>query len=507
MSGGDRRGPVLAAAVVLALCVLPIWLVALPPLSDFENHLARAHVLAHLDSPRYAAAYASAWGPYPNLAFDLFTVPLAKGMDVVVAGKLFLTLTVLVFAAGCQALGWAVLGRSSYRAALASFFVLCEPFLLGYCNFAFGVGLALATLALLVRAAKQPVGWGLGLALPLLLSLATAASHAAAIVTLGLATLGLAITQALGRHGLRRAAITCASIAPGALYFGYWLVAFADRGKDRSWASPGTSLRVLAQSILPSYVPKADLALLGLLALAAGAALFALRRELARGHRPMAVAAGLCVLAVFVAPADFAGSYEANGRYALGAWVFALFALPGREASAGGSGAPTAPGTSPLRAAIAVAFLVLGARQLLVARAWLKLGGELEAQRALLQQLPEGARLANVTFLDPKAPRSARLSELALLHAPALAAIDREAVVPTLYAIPGVQPLAHKTPRYDAHRFKSGAGADVDVARIARELDAVWLCRGEEPAASAIRALGPTLGRAGDCELVRIDPR
>lgn len=479
------------AAIVVLLCVAPIWLVSLPPLSDFENHLARAHVLANLASPAYSEAYASAWGPYPNLAFDLFAVPVTRALGVVVAGKLFLSLTVLTFALGCHALGRSVLGRDSLRASLACFFVFCEPFLLGYCNFTFGVGLALATLALLVRAAEKPSGAVLGLALPLALSLATAVAHAAAIVTLGLGTVALAVTHASGRHGLRKAAITAASITPGALYFLGWLVTQADRGKDKSWASPGTSLRALTQSILPSYEPRADLPILALLALAAVGALVVLRpRSL---ERAMALGAALCALAVFIAPADFAGSYEANGRYALGAWVFALFALPREDGRLGRLAAP-----------VGLAFALLVARQLLVARAWIGLDRELSSQRQLLDTLPERAVLANVTFLDPKAPRSARLRELALLHAPALAVIDRQAVLPTLYAIPGVQPLRHVTPRYDAHRFKVGAGADVDVARIRREFDAVWLCRGEEPARAGLEAGATSLGRAGDCELLAL---
>ena len=111
-------------AVVVAL-LLPIWIVGLPPLSDDVNHLARAQVLAHLgENAAYREAYASAWGPYPNLAFDIFAVPLTSVLDVELVGKLFLSLTVLVWCAGCHALGRAALGRGSWRAPIACFLVM-----------------------------------------------------------------------------------------------------------------------------------------------------------------------------------------------------------------------------------------------------------------------------------------------------------------------------------------------------------------------------------------------
>lgn len=477
------------AVLVLAILVLPIWSVSVPPLSDYVNHLARAHVLAHLgDSAAYGDAYASAWGPYPNLAFDLFAVPSTRFLDVVLVGKLFLTITVFVWCTGCHALGHAVLGRPSWRAILACFFVLCEPFLLGYASFAFGMGVALLTVAALYRARDRP-GFG-PLIAPLALSLVTAVSHAAAIVTLGMAAAAFAAARLVfDRAGLKSAARPLLAIAPGVAYFGVWLVLFADRSKDRSWATIGTSARTLTTSILPSYEPRADLPILAGLAVAALAAALLLRPRAL--HAPLAIAAGLSALAVFVSPSDFAGSYEANGRYALGAWTFGLFALRRADLDLG-----------RLRLPFGVALAVLCVRQALVARAWVGLDRELVAQRALLAELPERSVLANVTFLDRGAPRSSRLRELALLHAPALAVIDRDATLPTLYAIHGVQPIAHTRARYDAHRFRSGAPADVDVARLEREMTAVWLCRGEEPVSTQVRAWGTVLGQAGDCTLV-----
>jgi hypothetical protein len=477
----------LLALVVLAL-VAPIWLAPIPPLSDYVNHVARAHVLAHYgESAAYQAAYAPAWGPYPNLAFDLFAVPLSGVLDALIVGKLFLTLTVAVWCAGCVALGRAVTCGDSLRALVACFFVTCEPFLLGYANFTFGTGLALLAIAASIRAREQR-GWA-ALVLPATLSLAVAVSHAAAIVTLGLVGTGFAIARLASREGASKAARELLAFAPGGIYFVVWLATQADHGKDRDWSSIGTSLRTLATSILPSYVPSIDLAILGGLAVAAAAACVLARPV--RLERAVAAAAALCAVAVFVAPSDFAGSYEANGRYALGAWTLGLFALRSPEKI-----------DRRLLATAGVAFAILFGRQALVGRAWMTLGRELAEERALLAKVPERATVANVTFLDGRAPRSARLRELALLHAPALAAMDREATVPTLYAIPGVQPLAHQRALYDVHRFKAGDAAAPDVARLAAEMDAVWLCRAPEELVTKLEATFSPAGAVGDCSLM-----
>ena len=479
------------ALVTVVLLLAPIFLAGIPPLSDYVNHLARAHVLAHLgENAAYQSAYAAAWGPYPNLAFDLVVVPLAHVLDVVTAGKIFLALTILVWCSGCHMLGHATLGRLSFRATAACFFVMCEPFLLGYANFTFGVGVALWATACLVRARNVDPArrW---IAAAAALGLVAAVSHAAAAITFGIIVASFAAASLLEGRRLGAAVRDAAAGVPCGAYFLVWLALFADRGADKSWASPGTSARVLVESILPSYVPRADKPILAALAIAA-AAWLVLSRPL-KVERPFAIAAALCALAVFIAPADFAGSYEANGRYALGAWALLLFAVRGVE-------------LNPRRAAAvaAIGFAALGARQLLVTRAWIDLSRELAETREVLRAVPEGAVVANVTFLNAKAPRSDRLRELALLHAPALAAIDRSAVVPTLYAIRGVQPLAHKRSLYDGHRFKLGDTERVDTARLAFEADVVWLVRAPD---EIVARLGRTraLGGSGEGVLVAIE--
>lgn len=489
----------LACSALLALW--PLWAEPVAALSDWPNHLARVHVLAHYESSfSYRACYAPAWGPYPNLGFDLIGVPLAKVLPTELVGRLFLTLVVVTWFAGVLLLGRAIEGRTSLRALVASLFLYSESFLLGYANYAFGMGLAMAALGLGFRAAPLTRGRRVLVAS---LALATAVSHAAAWVTLALGAFAFLVGRVIAakrrgappvsRDTLGRALL----FVPAGLYFAAWLLFIADHTRDRAFSGVRTSLRLLVGSTLPTYSENADvvillwLAVVVLLTLATAARLRDLRRRVRPGP---ALAACLCLLAVFLAPADFAGSYEANGRYVLGAWTFALFAVRLR---------PIARARSLWGLLAATAIMVLFTRQVLVGAGLAQKSAELTAQARLFEALPPAAwHIGGVSFLDDRPSRAQFVRERALLHAPSLTVMQRQADVPMLYAIPGVQPLRYLGDRYSAHRIKQSDPTALDIARLKADLDAVMVCRAPPGALALLRAGGESLGVVGDCELV-----
>ena len=491
-----------AFASVVSMLVLPVWLSPVAPFSDWPNHLARIHVLAHYSSSAaYQQYYQPAWGPYPNLAFDLIGTLLARLLPTELVGQLFLMLVVLVWCAGVAMLGRAIEGSVSWRVLLACFFVYSESFLLGYANYAISMGLSLIALGLAFAPGGASRLAGLGATI---IATCAVVSHAAAAVTLGLGGLSLMAGRAIERKQAGEKSVAMSDVklallfAPAALYFVIWLVLFADHTRDSAFSGVRTSLALLFFSVLPTFVTSADWVLVALLAMLAASSIMVGggARGLAKRVRPgPAIAAALFVLAVFVAPADYLGSYEANGRYVLGAWTFALFAIETDGA---------------LRHARAFSVLVGAALSLLVVRqAFLgftlsQLGQRLAATIALFDRLPAAdVHIGNVTFLNERAPRAQRLRERALLHAVAYTAVTREADVPTLYAIPGVQPLRHRAKRYDGHRFKMSDPAAVDVARVHAELDAALVCRAPASVREALLEGGESLGVAGDCELIR----
>ncbi|MGH7090321.1 MAG: hypothetical protein ACREFQ_15600, partial [Stellaceae bacterium] len=90
---------------------------------------------------------------------------------------------------------------------------------------------------------------------------------------------------------------------------------------------------------------------------------------------------------------------------------------------------------------LGVAAAMFVARLATVLVSWQASGIEYRADIAALQSLPAGARLA---VANP--PNAADVVPTPLVHLPVLAAALRQAFVPTLFAIPGQQPIALAPP-------------------------------------------------------------
>lgn len=134
----------LTFAVLLTAVATPLFLGEVPPLTDYVNHLARMHVLAALDGdPVLAGLYEAHWAVIPNLIMDALVPPLARHMDIYLAGRLFLLLGVLLLVTGPLAVHRALWGGLSPWPLLAFPFVYNGIFLYGLINYLFGLGIAL----------------------------------------------------------------------------------------------------------------------------------------------------------------------------------------------------------------------------------------------------------------------------------------------------------------------------------------------------------------------------
>ncbi len=140
---GHRRvglyGIVFLVSVVM-LC-LPLLLTPYAPLKDYPNHLARVYILAHYgDVPLYQQNYVLSQRLVPNLAMDLIVGTLLRFVDLPTASRVFLCLTVVLFAGGCDRLGKAIHGHRTWLAIPCSFFVYNSMLLYGWVNYVFGLG-------------------------------------------------------------------------------------------------------------------------------------------------------------------------------------------------------------------------------------------------------------------------------------------------------------------------------------------------------------------------------
>ena len=112
--GGVRRITARAWIFLIVVALLaPIWTVRYPPIVDYPNHLASAFVLAHLNDPsfHFSSFYAADWNANPYLAMDVILVGLQRLMPIEIAGRVLLSLCVLVVPAAA----WFFLRRANPR--------------------------------------------------------------------------------------------------------------------------------------------------------------------------------------------------------------------------------------------------------------------------------------------------------------------------------------------------------------------------------------------------------
>src|SRR4051812_31996957 len=139
---------VLVAAFVVAGLLLPLFVVEIPPVLDYPNHLARVWLLSMAPpDPTLSCMYAPDWHLLPNLAIDAIMPPLLHVLPLYVAGRLMLAATLLLPVVGAVALHRALHRRWSLWPLSSCLIGYNVVFLLGFMNFLLGVGVALLTAA------------------------------------------------------------------------------------------------------------------------------------------------------------------------------------------------------------------------------------------------------------------------------------------------------------------------------------------------------------------------
>ena len=95
--------------------------------------------------------YVVDWRPIPDLAFDLFAVPLVRlGLTPVEAGRAFLAIAALLYVAGGHLLAKAAAGRRSWLGVILPLLFYSSLLFYGFINFVFGFGVFLVVVRALV---------------------------------------------------------------------------------------------------------------------------------------------------------------------------------------------------------------------------------------------------------------------------------------------------------------------------------------------------------------------
>lgn len=128
--------------------VLPFFLVDVPPVLDYPNHLARFFVLAYPHDPILSRFYAPNWHITPNLGFDPVAMLLVRVLPVHVAGRLVLAVALLAPPAGALAYNRAAFGKPDWWALAVTLAAYNGIFFLGFLNFQLAIGLSFAAAGL-----------------------------------------------------------------------------------------------------------------------------------------------------------------------------------------------------------------------------------------------------------------------------------------------------------------------------------------------------------------------
>ncbi len=401
---GQRPWPVVPVLTCLAILIAcaPLLCARLPPLYDYPAHLARMHITADLLSQRrFAAMYALHPAIVPNLATDLFVVPLAlAGMDIEIAGRLCLAAIILGIGIGAIRLNRALTGGRSALPILAFGLVYAEPFRFGFLNYVAGIAMLLNALAFWIgarhRGPRRLALIGL-LACGILFfcHLIACVLFIGAVLTLeAFAAVRAGRAASSWRPALRRAAALLPGMALAALL--YVLAPLAGKGAHDSFVrqflkhlpSKRERLGMLIQAV-DGYRPWLDRA--GIAVLLAVLAGLLWRGRLRCNAAMLCVIAGItAVFAIF--PDHWAGTSYIADRIP---FLIALLALCALD---------PAPRTARGRAAFTALILALVLiRGISAAASWRAADIAYAPLLDALSKLPAGARIYTATMYEDSA--------------------------------------------------------------------------------------------------------
>ena len=450
------------------MLLVPLFLTEIPPLLDYPNHLARMEILHRLPGDAdLAKIYGTNWRIVPNIGIDLTMPALMHLLPLMVAGKVFVALALILPLAGVIALHRALFQTVSYWPLAAGLVAYNRLFFSGFLNFLIGVGLALLAAALWVAWRNRPAWQRVG-------SAAVAAiviffCHLIAVAFYGLLLLAVELARAwwmwrkAGRRetALRLALVLVPFIIPAIFYLrapisaadpaaGHGLI---DAIKHYYWALAASPHGLKLYGLMGPFLTYNRLLDAGAMVLVlALLALFAVGRRLTFAPPLIGVIALLLVAYPFV-PFFLMQTAWVDQRMPILAG-FLLFAGTWPRVQSGRT-------ARLMLAAVAVAFVV---RMAFVAVVWSGHDGQIADFRRVIAPVQPGERVLVVQTernADPNAmvnqPDSVRamLENDATMHLPALLVIEHKAFWPLLFTAPTKQPVKVNPP-YEAISLPEG---------------------------------------------------
>jgi len=381
----------------------------------------------HLLAEGGNAFYAVRWAALPNLAEDLIVPPLAWLVPLDTAGKLFLVTIFGLMAGGAVWLNRVASGRWQLWPLLAFLLLYNRILLWGFLNYLSGIGVALVGAASWL--AFEGRRWWLRVLSSSLASLACFLSHIAAFGFYTLVLLGVEVLPAWAELRARRWAALGRRIGVAAPQFILPAVLLLDGPNDAargtvSYAGVWRKIDLLF-NVFDNYNRVFDVAcFVSFLGLIGG---LVWSRRLALEPR-LGCACGIVFAAYLLLPSQMYGGSGTDRRLPIALFLLLVAA-----------GLPSFP-SRRVAAAIGIATAtLLVVRLCMIERVWLRADRIYTADLAGIDGLPRGAKLA---IAQPEG--LFHVTPIPEVHLATLAIARRDAFVPTLFAIPGQQPVMLK---------------------------------------------------------------
>ncbi len=421
---------ILFAALTLLISI-PVWTHPLPPLSDYVNHLARMQVIAQLPkNPQLATFYDINWQVIPNLTMDFIVPPLARIMNVYLAGQAYLVTMFALIISGTLVLNRVLIGRFTLLPLFAIPLLYNYIFLIGLMNYIFGIGVALWALAgwVAVRERIWPIRFALSTACIVVLFFC----HLSALGIYGVGLLSFEIWRLWDRRAEPWPLRIIEFCLSGLPFLAVIPLLYASPTMDlvgsMSWDQRGKTDGLFY--VITDY---SDIAAFALLAIMVASAVWATRHRALRFHS-LAVVLIVVGAAVYLAlPRVMFDTYMADQRVPLGV-VYMLFACGDLEVRR----------RTVRRGALIILIVLIGGRMLEIDYNWSQLSDSTSEFRSSVRRIAPGSKVF-VAYANAAAGEDVR--DLGLVHAACIATIERSSLVTTLFTVQGKQ-IVHVRPDY-----------------------------------------------------------
>lgn len=442
----EQRCVLVALVCALGALLVPPLAVALPPLVDYPNHLARLWLISgNAERPPFDAIYVVDWSrAVTNIGIDVLALGLGRIIGADAVGRLGIVLALLLPVLGTLALGRAVAGRWHAAMLLPPALAWNLPFAAGFLNHQISVGLALLATAMAAALRHRPA---LCAVLLFLAGLLTTIVHLFG----GLLLVPLVAALAFGKEFPTRgswgivARRTIAAVVPPVLALAVFLLLAptlpGDTGESvlPRWFWTWRPDMKAGAAISPFVTYHVALgAVLALLLLILGHV--AVRGGWVRFHAGLGVLAAGLFLGSLVLPSSFGDTEQIEFRLSCAALLVVIASLRPEKPL------PRSAWQATIAGLLALTFVLSG----WILHDWRRVGRDVAAVERALATLPRGATLLPVegggdAAASAAAPRLAGSWPLHTYYG-LLAIMLRDAAVPGLFTLAGKQPVRLRDP-------------------------------------------------------------